>query len=247
MVTTASALQVGALAGYGTAATTAATSPSALALPAGWEEMWRQVYTPLLFHSQPEQTKLLAVASALDGEGKTTTALGLALTIAADLDVNVLLLDCNLINPSLSESVGAEEAPGVADWLRLNGHAPGHTALEYVTRRTALRNLSVVPCGRRVSNPSKLIRSASTADLLQTVRSKFDIAIMDTPSLLSSSDARVLVSCADAALLVVRAGVSTTHSVAKALSMMEGVANRAIVVNDFSTCIPKSLQQFFVS
>ncbi len=248
MATIASVVRTGTLVPYDDSARSKAVARtvSASGVLPDWEEAWRQIYTPLLLQQGPERTRLVSVSSALDGEGKTTVAMGLAVTIADDLDTSVLLIDCNLLRPTLSEEVGLGDAHGVADWLGLDCASPGKISLDTFSQPTSVKNLWVIPAGRRVANPSKLLRSASMADFLQQIRARYDFVIMDTPSILSSSDTRLLTYCSDALLFVVRTGASTTKSVSKALGMVQGVSNRGIVMNDFQTAIPRPLQRFFV-
>ncbi len=210
------------------------------AMSLAWEEMWRQIYTPLL-QSEGKQPQIIAVSSALDGEGKTTVALGLALAMAKDLEKSVLLLDCNLLRPGLSEALGIKEALGLTNFLA------GEISLEAATRRTRLDNLWIVPAGLPAGNASRLVRSSSMVELAQSLRAKHDIIVMDTPSMLSSSDARMLISHSDDVLFVVRVGLSTTKSLAKAISLVRGAHNRGIVVNDFRSAVPKFLRRFLLS
>ncbi|MBI4317969.1 MAG: CpsD/CapB family tyrosine-protein kinase [Chloroflexi bacterium] len=199
--------------------------------------MWRDVCTPIVLRLEATESQLLAVSSALDGEGKTTVSLGLALAMAQDSEKNVLLLDGNPFRPSLSESLEIKDAVGLVDCLTRS------TSLQAIARPTSLKNLWVVPSGPRVTRLSKLIRSSAMADLLQEARSKHNIVVMDTPSLLSCSDTRVMVSYSDAMVLVVRSGMSTTTTVAEALGLVDKVNHRWLVVNDYRSAVPMPVRR----
>jgi capsular exopolysaccharide synthesis family protein len=208
-------------------------------LPSRWVETWRKIYTPLLMHSQGTDALLLAVSSALEGEGKTTTSLGLGASIAADLEEQVLLVDLDLASRGLSRALGLDSSPGLGEYLA------GATDLKLALRRTAMTNLWVLPAGSAVPNPSRPLRSSTMVSLIARLRKEYRVVILDTPSMLSSSDAMLIASMADSLLLVARAGQSTTSDVTQALALAESVPQRAVIVNDFQSAVPRRLRWLF--
>lgn len=207
-------------------------------LPPDLEELWRHLYTSMLPREEISRPRLLAISSALDGEGKTTVALGMAATAARDLEKSIVLVDCNLLRPGLSESLGLAAVPGLSSFLS------GDASLDAVLHSIGLPKLLVIPAGPPAASPSRLLRSSAMAKLLLQLRDpEHEVVILDTPSLLKSSDARVLLSGCDGLLLVVRAGVSSPRMVEEALAMSGGVDSRAMVINGFRRPMPEPLHR----
>jgi capsular exopolysaccharide synthesis family protein len=143
--------------------------------------------------------RVLAVTSALPGEGKTTIATALACVLAAD-GHDVVLVDADLRRPSTHRALGLPAVLGLTDVLSgdvdldatlLDGPGPG---------------LRLLPAGSRRASPVRLLASEEAAGLISELRRRFDVVILDTPPLLPVADARVLARLADEVILVLRWG-----------------------------------------
>ncbi|HEX8374056.1 MAG TPA: CpsD/CapB family tyrosine-protein kinase, partial [Geminicoccaceae bacterium] len=143
--------------------------------------------------------RVLAVTSALPGEGKTTIATALACVLAAD-GHDVLLVDADLRRPSAHRALGLSAARGLTDVLS------GDADLDAMLLGEPGSRLRVLPAGTRQASPVGLLASAEAAGLIAELRRRFDVVILDTPPLLPVADARVLARLADEVVLVLRWG-----------------------------------------
>ena len=142
--------------------------------------------------------KLIMVTSALPKEGKSVFSTALARNMAA-AGRKVLLLECDLCCPSISQQLGLKPGPGLSDIL--SGTLLGK--LKDVVREPEPR-LHVIAAGSRQGDPQELLASNRMTQLLLAVRQTYDLVILDTPPVLPVADALVLARHADATLMVVR-------------------------------------------
>lgn len=174
----------------------------------------------------------LAVTSALRREGKTALAAALAIATAIDHSCDVVLLECDLVNPALSSDFGLEARPGLTEVL--SGATPMHEALH----RTALTNLYVLPAGGPHDNPSRLLRSPAMTALLAEVHERFAFTVLDLPAVLENADAPVLAGLADGTVLVVRAGHTDQRAVQQAAGLLTGATLHGVVLNRWRPALP---------
>ncbi|MEW6441255.1 MAG: polysaccharide biosynthesis tyrosine autokinase [bacterium] len=173
------------------------------------------------------QADALMVTSAIDDEGKTLTALNLAISFAQQIDRAVLLVEADLRNPGLKELLGLDPAlPGLADHL-----LDGRPLQDLIVR--PIERLSVIPAGRAVANSPELLGSHRMKELMAELRRQFEgcILIFDTPPLLNSADALVFSEAVDAILMVVEAGKTPVDKVNKAKELLRGKPLIGLVLN----------------
>lgn len=200
---------------------------------AGLANTVRRIYTLCGWaqdHHGPGQ--VLAVTSAVSGEGKSSTARAVAIATARDHRRDVLLLECDLLNPNISDDFGAEAGPGLTEIL---GGAAG---LDEGLRPTGIPNLWLLPAGARHENPARLLRSGEMSTLLDEVRRRFAFVIVDLPAVLATSDAAVLARQADGAVFVVRANTTDQRAIHQALQLLSGVALHGVVLNRGQSKMP---------
>jgi capsular exopolysaccharide synthesis family protein len=164
-------------------------------------EAYRSLRTALLLSSARE-LKLIAVTSAVAGEGKTATAANLAVVLA-QLGRPVLIVDCDLRKPRLHQVFHVSNRVGLVN------HLTSTADPETVFLPTAVPNLWVTPSGPIPPNPSELLASDRMRDWLRTGRSRFDYVIVDTPPTLAVTDATILGVLADGVVLTLRSGKVT--------------------------------------
>src|SRR3954454_23792305 len=139
------------------------------------EELFRGIYT----RAGLTAPGVVAVTSAIGGEGKTTVALGLAVMVAQDFpERRVLLVEADLRQPVLAADFAVEPSPGLAEALE------GIYPVELGYRETFLPNLRLLPAGEPVPNPSRLLRSSRFAAVLAAARRHHDLVIIDAPAIL---------------------------------------------------------------
>src|SRR5262249_38693608 len=148
--------------------------------------------------------------------GKTTIALGLALTMAQDFpDRQVLLVETDVQRPALAQDFEIEPNPGLLDCL-VHGQP-----VQLACRDTHLDNFQFVPVGGPASNSGRILRSSRMAVMLNGMRQTHDLVILDLPAILINSDAPLLADLADSVIVVVRAGVTPTSLVNKAIKQLD--------------------------
>lgn len=153
-----------------------------------------------VFFSTPERpVRVLAITSAVPGEGKTTTAIGLA-RISALAGSRVVLVDCDLRRRSATHALGLYAEQGLTDVL------VNSTPLKDVIQPDPATGLDVVPLAQAEFTPRDLLGGAAMQQVLTELRSRYELVILDTAPVLPLSDTRVLSPLADAVLLVARWG-----------------------------------------
>ncbi|MBD8059607.1 polysaccharide biosynthesis tyrosine autokinase [Cellulomonas sp. JH27-2] len=161
----------------------------------GLAEAYRRLRTNIQFVNASAPVSTVLVTSSVPGEGKSTTAISLALTMA-EKRKRVLLVDADLRRPSVARLCGLEGAVGLSTIL------VGEATIEDVAHPWGLDSLAVVPAGAIPPNPSQLVDSEAMEKFLVTARSQYDFVIIDTPPVLSLTDAAVLAKRTDGAIVV---------------------------------------------
>jgi capsular exopolysaccharide synthesis family protein len=184
-------------------------------------EAVRKLRTNLRFVDVHEPARIIAVTSALQGEGKTTLSCNLAITLA-EAGWRVLLVDADLRRPRVAEYLGLEPGVGLTDVLL------GDVQVGDVVQRWGDRSLLVLPSGSNPPNPSELLGSKAMADLLLNLRESADIVIIDTAPLLAVTDGVVVAVQADGALMVSQQGRTSRNQVARAAKALHSVSVRTL-------------------
>nr|WP_240947604.1 polysaccharide biosynthesis tyrosine autokinase [Planosporangium mesophilum] len=183
-------------------------------------EALRKLRTNLQFVDVDRPVRVMVVTSALPSEGKSSTSANLAI-VFAEAGQRVLLIDADLRRPKVAEYFGIEGAVGLTNLLA------GQAQPEDVIQRWS-QGLWILPSGFLPPNPSELLASQHMADLLGTFRERFDVVVIDSPPLLPVTDAAILTTVADGAVLVVRAAKTSTAQVTGALQALETVNARLL-------------------
>jgi len=179
-------------------------------------EAFRVLRTNLQFIDPDVQRKVFVITSSLPGEGKTTTAVNLALALAEGGE-SVVLVEGDLRRPKISEYLRLESAVGLTTVLI------GKLPLKDAVQTTASEGLAVVTSGATPPNPAELLKSSAMSALIASLREQYDIVLIDAPPLLPVTDGALLAAQADGALLVVRHGKTTTDQVSLAVERLEAV------------------------
>ena len=168
-----------------------------------------------------EPPRVVVITAARPGEGKTTTAVALARSAAMNGE-RVLLIDCDVRQPSLGRVFRCEGAAGVTDLLL------GQAALERIIRRDHLSSLDYIPAGAAEIHSLGLFMSEAMAGLLDRVRRDYDLIVLDAPPALAMADARVVARLADATLLCVRWRDTPRSVVRNSLGLLEDARARVV-------------------
>jgi len=211
--------------GYGKEDASLDTTP----LPVDLGEILRRTYT----RAGIRGSMVLAICSAIVGEGKTTISLGLASTFANDFpDRRVALVETDIERPILAHDLGLDPTPGLVECLL------DDQPIQFAYRATNLENLHVVLAGGPVSTASRVLRTSRMAGIIDAIRQTHDLVVLDGPSILANSDARPLTELADGVLLVIRAGVTPLSHVRRAIAEIDGSAVAGVVLNGTSSSLP---------
>lgn len=175
-----------------------------------------------------DHARRIMITSALPGEGKTFTAINLAMSIAAERDHSVMLIDADVVRPSVMKTLGVDTERGLMDWLR------GDIAnVHELVMSTNLRRLSLLPAGTPHGLATEMLASASMERLLDTLSLAFPnrILLFDAPPLLAATEAQALAAHMGQVVLVVEAGRTPRASVHEALGLLRPEQFVNIVLN----------------
>ncbi|MES2463047.1 MAG: CpsD/CapB family tyrosine-protein kinase [Armatimonadota bacterium] len=174
---------------------------------------------------------VLGVTSAVAGEGKTTVALHLAMSIARDYGKDVCLMDLSLGSDTLSQRLGiSTEATGTGLLSLLEGTETSISAIQTIK----YDRISVLPSGGTPADAARAARSPAILELLNAGRESFDVVIVDLPPV-TSGNVSPIVAHLDAILMVIDAGVASKETVAGALERLDQSKVLGIVLNRSST------------
>jgi capsular exopolysaccharide synthesis family protein len=192
-------------------------------------EAFRTLRTNLQFLDVETRARSFVVTSSVPAEGKSTTAVNLAIAVS-DADLRVLLIDADLRHSKLAEYLGVEGAIGLSDVL-IN-----QVSLHDAVQTWGRNGMAVLPAGAVPPNPSELLGSRAMSDLMRALEQDFDVIIIDTPPLLPVADAALLSKTVGGALVVAAAGRTHRAELAAALSVLDDV--RANIYGVIVTMLP---------
>jgi len=168
-------------------------------------EAYRHLRTSLLFSSAGKPPQTILVTSSQPAEGKTTTAINTAITLA-QADVDVVIIDCDLRRPRLHSHFALDNTQGLTNYLS------GEKSTENMIKSSAdLPRLKIITSGPIPPNPAELLSSNEMKNLLQFLRGRFKHVIIDSPPAISFTDASILSTLVDGVVLVAMANKSSIH------------------------------------
>jgi protein-tyrosine kinase len=192
-------------------------------------EEYRKLKEMVIKLTRADQVRnTLMITSAMSGEGKTTTAINLAISLAQEYDHTVLLIDADLRRPSVEKYLGLGPRPGLAECL-LDG-----AAVPDLLIKTGIGKLVVLPSGRATPNPGELFSSSKMRGLIKEMKHRYAdrYVIIDTPPVLPFAETRTLSTIVDEVILVVKSGLSTLENIKDAVEAMRGASMLGLVYNN---------------
>jgi protein-tyrosine kinase len=191
---------------------------------------YRQIKRPLIEKALAEgaDMRIVMVTSALPGDGKSFTSINLALSMARERDVSVLLIDADTPRARISEVMGVRAEPGLLDAL-----ADPDLDVESLIERTDVRGLDILPAGKLVEGATELLASARMGQIVSRIvaRSPRRLIVLDSAPLLMSSEARVLTRIPGQVVLVARTGVTPRRAVVEALTHIDKNKLQGLILN----------------
>ena len=197
-------------------------------------DQYRHVKRPLIGGAtgrgapKVERGQLIMMASAMPGEGKTFTAINLALSMALEKDVSVLLVDADVAKPHISRIFGVSREPGLMDVLR-----DENLNVESVILPTDVPNLSLLPAGKQSDTATELLASQRMEETaLYLANSNPDrVVLIDSPPLLLTSESRALANSVGQIVIVVRADFTPQQAVLDAISQLGERKSISLILN----------------
>lgn len=168
-------------------------------------ESYRAFRTALLL-SSAQSPKVIVITSSLPREGKTTTAVNLAVVLA-QMGKSIVIIDADLRKPRLKKIFGSRDHAGLVNYLAAK------VPLGDVVQESQVPHLSFIECGPVPPNPSELLASDRMVQLISEMREQFDFVILDSPPVMAVTDAVILGSIADGIVLCVHGGETSREIV----------------------------------
>ena len=179
-------------------------------------EAYRMLRTSVLLSTAGKPPKTILITSSQPGEGKTTTAVNTAISLA-QLGASVLLIDADLRRPTVHKTFKLPQVRGLSSYLSGAGH------VEDLIIKLPMPNLSVLAAGPIPPNPAELISSDRMKEMLRALAERYDHIIIDSPPLITVTDPVILSTMVDGSILVVQAGRSTREMIRRARQELGGV------------------------
>jgi len=167
-------------------------------------------------------SRSIVVTSAVRGEGKSVATINLALALAELPGTHVLMVEADLHAPSLEGYLGLPQRAGLAELLG------GRVGMDRAVRNLSVPNVALLAAGELPVNPTELLGSDRMRTLLGACKQRFSYILVDTPQALTISDAALLGSVCDGALLVVRLGSTPRHLVEQTYNMLETMGGNVL-------------------
>ena len=197
-------------------------------------EEYRNLKRPLLDNASGrgaytgDDANLIMVTSALPGDGKTFNCINLALSMAAEKDVSVLLVDADVAKPHISRLFGIDDQPGFTDLLKDKS-----TEVDAVVMSTDIPGLRILPAGCRDEHATELLASKRMRKVIDVLSKSYAdrVVIFDSPPLLVTSGSRVLASSMGQIAMVVCAGWTPQQAVLEALESLDDSKAINLILN----------------
>ena len=185
------------------------------------KEAYRTIRTNLMFSLAKQDCRTIMFTSSVQGEGKTTSAVNVAFSIARN-NKKVLLLDLDLRRPRIHRILKSSSAPGLTNYLS------GFSALEEVLHKDVYPGLDVIFGGTISPNPAEITASEGMVNLIRDMKKNYDYIILDTPPVNVVSDALSLLPLTDGVVLVVRPKLADRKEVQRAVDQITFVGGKIL-------------------
>lgn len=201
-------------------------------------DQFRVIKRPLIKNAMGKGASVLAhgnlimITSAMPGEGKTFTAINLAMSIATELDNTVMLVDADVARPSMLRMLGLANGPGLLDLI-----VDESKDLSSFLLKTNIEKLTILPSGTPHPRATELLASDAMAHLLEDMATRYAdrIIVFDSPPLLPTTESRVLATHMGQIVVVVQAGKTLQSEVKQALAAIEACPVKLMLLNKAST------------
>jgi exopolysaccharide/PEP-CTERM locus tyrosine autokinase len=185
--------------------------------------------------------RIIMVTSSLPGDGKTFTSINLALSMALERDMSVLLVDCDVAKRHITEILGLKQESGLTDAL-----LDESIDIESLVMQTNINGLAILPSGRRVDGTAELLSSNRMRQLINglCVRNPRRVVLLDSAPLLITNEGRTLLKIAGQVVLVVRAGYTPRNALQDALALINEKQTGGLILNQFAAAADEEYYRY---
>lgn len=193
-------------------------------------EEYRKLKSMVLRETKADFLNTIMITSAMDNEGKTLTAINLAVTLAQEIDHSILLVDSDLRQPTMHQYLGVDCKLGLSDYLTSD------IDLSEILVKTGIGNLVLLPAGRPVNNPVELLSSKKMEALIKEIKQRYmdRYVIIDTPPIVAFAEGMALGSFVDGIVFVIQEGRAPVKTIEDALNMIKDFNILGVVYNNVS-------------
>ncbi|RMF57182.1 MAG: polysaccharide biosynthesis tyrosine autokinase [Calditrichaeota bacterium] len=191
-------------------------------------ESYRDLRTKILFMNQNKNLSSFLVTSLRPGEGKSLTASNIAITIAQQ-KISTLLIDGDLRRGVLHNEFGNKKRPGLSDFL-ISKATVDHDNVNKLIQKTFVPNLYLISTGSPIPNPTEMLGSERMVNLMNLLKSRFGMIILDTAPFQASSDSAILSTLVEGTIVVVRAGYTNVDLLNKKIAEYPNIQEKLIGV-----------------
>lgn len=191
-------------------------------------EQYRTIRTNINFSKPDETLQTILFTSSYTGEGKSTCAANVAIVFAQE-GKKVLLVDADMRKPTMHYTFHRTNSPGLSNLLTRQWN------LDDVLKDSGVEGLQLITCGYIPSNPAEILGAKSMDALLDKLKARFDIIIVDSPPVLSVADAKILSNKCDGTILVINSGTTEKVDAIRAKEALQSSKANIIgaVLNNF--------------
>jgi exopolysaccharide/PEP-CTERM locus tyrosine autokinase len=204
-------------------------------------EQFKILRTNLLFPASGKAPRSIMVTSVAPGEGKSFVAANLAVSVAAHVNWNVLLIDCDLRRPTVHRQFGFPEVPGLSDYLSNGRDLPS------LLLRTDIERLTILPGGRPPDNPSELLSSERMEAFIDEVASRYKdrLIILDSPPPRLTAESTALARRVDGILLVVKYAKTPRNAANELINKLGKEKVLGAIVNNFDAGFARYQKKYY--
>ncbi len=188
---------------------------------------FRMLRTQVLQRLQANQWNALAITSPGPGQGKTLTAVNLALSLAREVNYTVLLVDLDMRHPGVHKNFGLQPEYGIADYILHD------RPLSEILINPDIERLVILPCKEALPNSSETLSSPKMVQLVDELKNRYPsrLVLFDLPPILSADDALAFSPYVDASLLIIEEGKTTREELEHAVGLLQGTQLLGTVLN----------------
>lgn len=178
-------------------------------------ESYKKARTNIIYSIVKKGCKKIAFTSSAKSEGKTITAVNIAIALAQQVDTRVLIVDCDLRRPRVQSVLDINIGNGITNYLNFE------CDISSIINKTKISNLDAICCGTIPPNPSELMTSDNMKELINTLSNKYDYIIFDTPPVGIVIDSIPVIKQADGVVMIVRDNVTDITEYKKTINILK--------------------------